>query len=285
MISEIKMPFECVYCEKEFTSKSILRNHQKTAKYCLKIQEKSDITIEETDLEIENKSYPCKFCNKNFSSKICFQKHLDICVLKLKSIIKELSDNLDKKEKIIEEQKQHMKTIRLEVENSFYKQREERSTNVVEQIAKQPRIQTNNNQKVLITTPMDMSQNSVQQAIHQGFSEEYLIQGQKGAARFAYDNILKDEQGKLKYVCTDPARQIFQYKNEDGSMQKDVRATKLTKALLEGDIKHASHVIACEKMVDGGDKEFNRYTNHYYEIKDLETDNSEFSKELSSLAV
>ena len=177
-----------------------------------------------------------------------------------------------------------MKTIRLEVENEFYKQREERSSKVVEEIAKQPRT-TNNNQKVLITTPMDLSQPVVQQAIQQGFSEEYLVQGQKGVARFAVDNILKDEQGKLKYVCTDPSRQIFQYKNEDGSMQKDVRATKLTKALLDGEIKSTSHKIAWDNMKDGGDQEFQSYTDYYYEIKDMETDNSEFSKELSSLTV
>ena len=279
------MPFECVYCKKEFTSSSILKNHKKTANYCLKIQEKYDITIEETDLEIENKSYQCKFCNKNFSSKICFQKHLDICVIKLKIVIRELSHNLNEKEKIIEEQKQRMKTIRLEIENSFYKQREERSTNVVEQIAKQPRIQNNNHNKILITTPVDLSQPTVQLAIENSFSDEYLIQGQKGVARFAVDNILKDEHGKLTYICIDPARQIFQYKNKDGSMQKDVRATKLTKAILDGELKQTSHKIAWDKMEGAGNETFMSYTTHYQNIQGMEKDNSEFSKELTCLTV
>tara|TARA_Y100000389_G_scaffold170407_1_gene177427 strand:+ start:559 stop:1419 length:861 start_codon:yes stop_codon:yes gene_type:complete len=282
---------ECKFCHKTYSSISSLNYHQKTAKYCLKIQHKDNE-------EIKRITFDCEYCNKQFSSKQRLNFHSDNCIDKYKKIIEDLNQKLCKNEKIteqkdceikelekiIEDQKQEMKTIRLEVENEFYKQREERSSKVVEEIAKQPRT-TNNNQKVLITTPIDLSQPSVQMAIQQGFSEEYLVQGQKGVARFAVDNILKDEQGKLKYICTDSSRQIFQYKDGEGKLQKDVRATKLTKALLEGDIKHASHVIACEKMADGGDKEFNVYTNHYYEIKDLETDNSEFSKELTTLAV
>ena len=94
------------------------------------------------------------------------------------------------------------------------REQNERSTSTVEEIAKQPRITstTNNNQKVLINTPMDMSYQTLNTAIQNGFSDDYLIQGQKGVARFAYDNILKDEQGKLKYICTDAARQIFQFR-------------------------------------------------------------------------
>jgi hypothetical protein len=36
-------------------------------------------------------------------------------------------------------------------------------------------------------------------------------------------------------------------------------------------------------MKDGSAEEFNMYTDNYYNIKDLETDNSDFSKELTTL--
>ena len=295
MDSSIKMTLECKFCNKTFSSVSSLNYHQKTAKYCLKIQQK-------TDEEVIKISFDCEYCKKEYPSKQRLKAHKENCLEKYKKIIKDQNDEMENKDKNykivinqkdfkikeledeIENYKQQMKTIRLEVENEFYKQREERSTTVVEQIAKQPRVQTNNNQKVLITSPLDMSQPAVMQAIQNGFSEDYLVQGQKGAARFAYDNMLKDEKGKLKYVCTDASRQIFQYKDDNGTIQKDVRATKLTKALLDGDIKQASHKIACSKM-DGSDEAFEAYTNNYYEIKDLESDNSEFSKELSTLTV
>jgi hypothetical protein len=183
----------------------------------------------------------------------------------------------------IETLKEKVKTIELETENRILREHSKENQSTINEIAKQPRVQTNNNNKIMIATPMDMSYSAINQAIQSNFSDEYLIQGQKGAVRFAYDNILKDEQGKLKYICTDAARQIFQYKNEEGKVQKDVRATKLAKALLDGEIKQASHKIACEKMAGGGDMEFQAFTNNYYEIKDMEEDNSEFSKELTSL--
>lgn len=89
----------------------------------------------------------------------------------------------------------------------------------------------------------------------------------------------------MKYICTDPSRQIFQYKSDDGKIQKDVRATKLTKAILDGEIKQTSHKIAWDNMKDGDNEIFMTYTNHYQDIQDMEQDNSEFSKELSSLTV
>ena len=281
------MAFQCIYCKKGFTSKSILKNHQTSAKYCLKIQEKVDVVHDDNE---NDNNYMCEYCNKNFTSNFRFKQHLESCLSKYKYIAKNNEIELEKVMKemgIIKKEniflKEEIKTIKIQTELEFYKQNSKENQSIVEEIAKQPRIQTNNNQKVLITTPMDMSQLSVMKAIQSGFSEDYLVQGQKGVARFAYDNILKDEQGKLKYICTDAARQIFQFKDEDGSIQKDVRATKLTKALLDGEIKSASHKIACKKMACGGDEEFDSYTNNYYEIKDMEEDNSEFSKELSTL--
>ena len=281
------MSYECKFCKKKYVSKGNLKTHQKTAKYCLEIQKTFENTIINED--IVNMSYICNYCNKSFTSKQRYNSHLDICVSKFKTIINNLENKISDQEKIILDLNNKVNVIAVETEVRILREQNERSAATVEEIAKQPRINasttTNNNQKVLINTPMDMSQQTLNQAIQAGFSGEYLIQGQKGVARFAYDNILKDEEGKLKYICTDAARQIFQYKNEDGSMQKDVRATKLTKALLGSELKSTSHKIACESMRKGGDQEFMNYTDHYQEIREMETDNSDFSKELCTLVV
>ena len=271
------METECEFCNKVFKTKGNLVKHQKTAKYCIKIQkEQSTQTITYT-------SYNCPYCKKEFSQSYNLERHIPTCINKLKQ---EIID----KEKIIYEnnlENQNLKEriIELETENRLLREQSKESQSTINEIAKQPRVATtnNNHNKIMITTPVDLSQPTVQLAIQNGFSDEYMVQGQKGVARFAVENILKDEQGKLKYICTDAARQIFQYKNKDGSMQKDVRATKLTKALLDGELKSTTHKMACEKMKDGTAEEFNLYTDQYYEIKELETDNSNFSKELTSL--
>jgi hypothetical protein len=286
-----KMSFECKFCKKNYSTKGSLTNHQKTAKYCIKIQQS---LFEVSD--IESKSFDCKYCKKSLSSNFNLGKHINLCPAYYQAVVinkdneililKENKDNEIKElqDKIASLEQQVLK-IELETENRMLREHSKDNQSTINEIAKQPRVATtnNNHNKILINTPMDLSQPTVQLAIQNGFSDEYLVQGQKGVARFAYDNILKDEQGKLKYICTDAARQIFQFKNEDGSIQKDVKATKLTKALLEGELKSASHKMACDKMKDGSVEEFNMYTDNYYDIKDLETDNSDFSKELTTL--
>ena len=279
------MSFECQYCKKKYSTKWNLANHQKTAKYCIKIQKEQNTEQNNTD----TLSYDCEYCKKSFTSKHRLNKHVENCLEKSNKLLKQKEDEnavlalqlSEAQDRIIDLENQ-LKTVRLEVENELIKERNDKLETTVEEIAKQPKNQQINN-KIIITTPLDLSSQAVQQAIETNFSHEHLTMGQKGVARFAYDNMLKDEQGKLKYICTDPSRQVFQYKNDKGVIQKDVRATKLTKALLEADIKQTSHKIAWDNMKDGDNEIFMTYTNHYQDIQELEQDNSKFSKELCCL--
>ena len=275
---------DCKYCKKTFVSKSVLIKHQKSAKYCLKIQNK--------DNKNSDFFYKCDYCKKEFTRKYLFEDHTDKCLEKYKSLVIKLEEKINKNESLINNKTDDIDNLKhqldiLQTKNDMLEKQLERSTTTVEEIAKQPKVQntTTNNNKILIATPLDLSKQGVNQMIQNGFSHEYLTQGQKGVAKFAYDNMLKDDEGNLKYICTDPSRQIFQFKNEDGTVQKDVKATKLTKALLEGEIKRTSHKIAWDHMENAGDEEFMQYTNYYQDIQAMETDNSQFSKELSSLVV
>lgn len=247
------MSYNCEYCKKDFSYNRNLLKHQKTTKYCLKIQKEMNIIQEE---EIKNITFHCVYCNKYLTSKENLNNHHRICISKFK---KE-KDVTEVKNKELSDEIVYLKHQLdiLQTKNDMLEKQLERSTTTVEEIAKQPKVQntTNNNNKILIATPLDLSKQGVNQMIQNGFSHEYLTQGQKGVAKFAYDNMLKDGEGKLKYICTDPSRQIFQFKNEDGTVQKDVKATKLTKALLEGEIKRTSHKIAWDYMENAGDEEF-----------------------------
>ena len=261
----------CEFCNKQFTVKSSLKTHQRSAKYCLQIQNKNN-----------NVSYECTFCNKTFSSKHRYQGHLDICTTKLKQIIQETENSLELANMKIKELELKLQTQRVEIENEMYKQDRE----TLNEIAKQPRQVNNNTQnKIIVTTPLDLSTNNLSSIIDSGLAEEHLIMGQKGIAQFAFNNFLKDDEGKLKYVCTDPSRQIFQFKNKEGDLEKDVRASKLTKALCDADIKNKSHEILADFIKDGDDDLVLEYIQHYQNIRDMETDNSDFSKELTTLVV
>ena len=171
--------------------------------------------------------------------------------------------------------------IEIKTEKRMLEKQTQHLQSTVDEIAKQPRTTNNNNNKILITTPLDLSKESVKNAIESGFFTGAFDVRAKGVAQFAYNKILKDNDGKLKYICTDPSRQIFQYKSDDGKIQKDVRATKLTQALLNSEIKTTSHKIAWDNMKDGDNEIFMEYTNYYQDIQSMESDNTDFRKELS----
>lgn len=57
----------CEFCKHEFTNKSTLTLHQKTAKYCLKLQGR------------ENDSYKCQFCETILTSNQRLLSHEACC--------------------------------------------------------------------------------------------------------------------------------------------------------------------------------------------------------------
>lgn len=80
---------ECIYCKKVYSTLTILTNHQKTANFCIKIQnilnnnsEISKTTINEPIINEENSnkiSAKCEFCKKEFTTKFKLNSHLNIC--------------------------------------------------------------------------------------------------------------------------------------------------------------------------------------------------------------
>jgi len=78
----------CEFCENNFSSISNLVNHQKTAKYCLKKQNKN----------IE-KQFTCIGCNSEFTRKHDFNRHIKSCKSNLSHEI--ILENSEIKDKII----------------------------------------------------------------------------------------------------------------------------------------------------------------------------------------
>ena len=62
------MNISCEYCNKIFKNSSVLKNHMKTAKYCLEIQGLKS-----------SGSFKCDFCSKNYSQKKDLDKHFSKC--------------------------------------------------------------------------------------------------------------------------------------------------------------------------------------------------------------
>jgi hypothetical protein len=273
----------CEYCNTQFKSTSSLNFHQKSAKYCLKIQNKNEI-IEEKD-----KNEQCQICMKVFTKKYIFTHIQNSCITNINSFIKDLkneSNDLRNKlnEKELELQKKEREIIELKSITNILKN----DHDCLKDIARQPKNITNNNKILNIVTPLNLTNtDQLKTIIDTKYKLDYIFSGQKGIAKFAIDHILKDEEGNPKYVCTDPSRQIFKYKDESGEVRKDVEAKKLTNFLVEGGIRDK----ACDIMNEWWTEEtgitnvdkFELLVDKAESLKAIDSDNTEFKKELATM--
>lgn len=228
---------KCEFCANTFKDIYTVKKHQKTAKYCLEIQGK-------TNVEKEN---------------------VEKLLLKLTALATE--------------------NTQLKAENTFLKAENEEFKKTIADIAKTP--QTINNttnttqNNLLMLTPFELNRERFSNMIKESFTKDYMIEGQKGVAKFAVDKLLRDENGKLQYVCTDPSRQIYKFKTIEGEMERDVKARKLTKSIVE-ELKKKAQNITLQTVTDDSDV-FMLLTNNFQDINDLEEDNAEFRNTLASL--
>lgn len=250
-------------------------------------------------------------CNKFFSSKTNLNTHLKKCYnnfMKINDFL--LQKNQYEKEISLLEKKLlnfdiNIKNIEnLEKEIQFLKEQNidfdkknyalievnkilDTDRQCVHDIAKQPKI---TNKTVNLITPMNFSnKDEIKNIIDNKYNLDYIFSGQKGCAQFAYDNIIREEEGKFKYICADAGRSIYKYKDEDGVIQKDVDAKKLTRLLIDGGLKHKVSDLASNWWTtDDGEintLSFETLLEKTQSIGNIEDDNHEFRKELTSLIV
>ena len=273
---------ECEFCKKILSNATTLKTHQTSAKYCLKIQGKIDV--------FDN--FECEYCSKKFTLLHYLNSHTNTCKNKnenIKNIKDEINtlqtenntlkeDNEKLKDKIIQLEK---KIVELSVRSQIY----ESDHKVIQDIAKQPKNNINN--KILNINSLNLNKENIKDILYNKFEEIHLMNGQKSLANFTVDNFLKDDDGNLTYVCTDPSRQIFKYKDSLGDVKKDIKAKKLTNILLESGIKDINTKVAQKIWTnEDGSMDSEKFLNmepKATEINNLGSDNSIFVNKLSAI--
>jgi len=260
---------ECEICKASFKTVSSLNKHKRNAKYCMKIKENS-----------VNEKEECEYCGKSMLKK-SLKPHYLVCKIFLhyknnEDIIKVLEE----KNKALE-----MEIVKLKTENNIYKEDSAR----FKKLAEQPKTQNINNTKILNISSLQLDKDKIKQVLDDKFDTNYICDGQKGLANFTLNNLLKDDKGQLTYVCTDPSRQIFKYKDSLGDIQKDVKAKKLTNMLVESGIKDTVNRVSIDSWTnDDGSQDTEKFMTlapSSSEITTLNKDNSVFVNELSTLAI
>jgi len=275
---------DCEHCKKTFSNKSNLRNHQKTAKYCLKLQNK-DIN-----------EFSCKACDYSFTSKRNLKLHEISCINlikiinndKIKQKEKECREKLKQKDIECEEKLKKIDNIKDEYERKI-KDLQDRIQELAKEAINRPtqmvKTTTNNTtNNVLNLAPLNIDKEDFKSKIEEGYNMKYFLQGTRGVAEFAKDKLLTDENGKSRYVCVDPSRHIFKYVDENGETRRDVKASKFTEKVTPDIVNKANRMAGEEREnKDNYPETIDTITNIFFDIKSLKEHPDKLGRELSKI--
>ena len=275
---------KCEFCNNTYKTKSSLNHHKKNAKKCLILRGE----------EIVN-NYVCEYCDFKSITKDTLNKHQLCCKMKNKKYTTlEMKDKLSILKKYYEI-KLEQKDILLE---RIEKELKECKDNF-NMIASKPTIvnTTNNHNNTRINNLIiaDLNESTIIDKVESNFTLEYLNDGIRGLAKFTKDHIVNPEDGKPKYICSDPSRAVFKYKDENGVVQKDVSATKLKNAIKDPIIKKSKTLFINEnsRLFDGianadDDNENNELMNdqittlkdNFLKVKNIDENQVDYAKEM-----
>ena len=262
---------KCEYCNNVFKTLKIMIQHQKTAKFCLIKQKKQII---------------CESCNNICFSQTDFENHQNNCITFLKSKIRELNDE-NKDIIYYQNETEFYKKQIIEKDNQI-KHLQDQIVSITKTAISKPTTtnNTNINNKIMNMSVLNLDNENIKSIINDKYNLDVISEGQKGVAKFAANFLLKDSDGNLNYVCTDPSRKIFKYKNNDGDLEKDVNAQRLTNILTDNGIFNATSQITKDHWtnedgsIDNG--KFSTLFCKTAEINLLKEDNTIFKNELVS---
>ncbi len=281
----------CEYCNNTYSSKSSLNNHQKTTKKCLEIQKKLNKVTKKVE-------FTCKYCDKKFTSKQNIKNHEIFCDVKKTT---EYSELKEKYETEIDSLKREIQNLRETVAGLQGELKSANKTSdCIYEIAKQPKNNnnvTNNNSSSSNTTNNSKTLNisghidfknidKVKEIIDEKYDINHILSGQKGCAQFAAQYLLLDDNGKYVYLCTDPSRNTFKFKNEVGEIEKDIEAKKLTNYLVDGGLQEKAKYLSLNWCQNNGvidQDKFMLVSEKQLSIMNIKDNNNEFKRELSSL--
>lgn len=211
---------QCEYCKNLFKNTLVLKRHQKTAGYCLKLRG------EEKTLKLN-----CVYCDKSFSSKQKLSQHMIKCMEnyeKYKAIAKSefdienssLRKELKNKDTYIEKMTAEFKS-QLEAKDKHIERLEDKLENIA--IKGVTKSTTTNHINNVVNKLEPLTQEHMEDCA-QFLTKKHIKDGPSGLAQYAVEFPFKD-----RIVCADFDRRKLKYKDEQGETVTDFELTILSK--------------------------------------------------------
>jgi hypothetical protein len=214
--------------------------------------------------------YSHKKTDKCLTVKKIFEQKYNEYINKIKQL--EINDkNLENEIKYLKE-----KIILLEKENLMNKEKAEEYRKIVEKSATKTTVKnnyTNNYLNLISQEPIRFGELSKQ--LKDVVTTNSLMFDEHEFHEHIVDNILKDENGKDKILCTDINRKNFSYKDEtSGELISDPELERLREQLKKGaDIKSVKRELL-DKLIEQYDNtEIDPYVKFYNILKKLDFGN------------
>jgi hypothetical protein len=190
----------------------------------------------------------------------------------------------------IENEELKIKLLKLqysEEKENIYKQNLEDIVKIMKLKSNKPKKITSGNICQFLS-PFNINSENLKNIIETKFTDKYFYKGQIGIAEFIFDNISKDEQNNLYYICSDVNRYVFNYIDIDGYIKRDYRAEILLNFLCDNIMKKSKELAIFNlSRLEPNNFEDDLKRNEIIEIdkkiQKFKTNNSKFLIELSLL--
>jgi len=225
---------KCEHCKNSFKTKSSLRHHQKTAKYCL------------AKRNVINSDLVCESCSKSFSSKHWLNYHSIRCTKKNKNLNKQISKLIDenKQLKIIND----MLETQLQEQKSMYEKQIQDLQNKLQEVALKAVSRPTTTNKTQINNFIQSMQPITTEHLLEHSTQltlEHIQRGASGYAEYALEGPLKD-----RVACVDYARRKIKFKDGEGKIVTDPEMQKLAPMFFNSIVNKNCEIVFSQNTPD-----------------------------------
>ena len=207
----------CEFCNTEFSTSRALKNHQKTAKYCLEKRGKEKV-------------YVCTHCNKKMTTNHRLSTHRDICIPYRENLIERKYD------KVVSDLQQQVHDYRQQI-----KELQDRLENIALKAVSRSTTTNNMNSKTQINNYIQnmmpvTSGHLLEQSSN--LTLEHIKKGASGYAEYALGGPLKN-----RVACVDYSRRKIKFKDTEGNVITDPEMAKLAPMFFESIKDKSSQLV------------------------------------------